>query len=95
MDEKRDNSPVVSYAAFESMMTANEKHIKRLFIALLITIILLFASNVAWIHFFSQFDFAGDSYSDIYSQDGKGLNNINTGQQGDVDYGTDVYTETP
>ena len=39
----------VSYAAFESSMSRAERIIKRLVIALIVTIALTFASNIGWL----------------------------------------------
>ena len=39
----------VSYAAFESSMSRAERVIKRLVIALIVTIALIFASNIGWL----------------------------------------------
>ena len=85
-----NESPVVSYAAFESMVTAYEKHVRRLMVTLLIVVVMLFLSNLAWLHFFSQFEYVEEEYSDVYTQDGYGNNNINTGEQGGVRYGADL-----
>ncbi len=85
--EERENVHVVSFAAFESVRCMYERFIKRLLIALLVTVILLFTSNIAWLHFFSQFDFSGDYVEDTYTQEGEGRFNINTGEQGAIDYG--------
>ena len=46
----------IPYIAFESEMARYERTIKRLLIALIAAIVLLFASNVAWLWFFNQFD---------------------------------------
>jgi hypothetical protein len=67
----------------ESIQARHERTLKRLIIALIVTIVLLFASNMAWLYYESQFD----TYS--YEQDGAGLNNINTGEQGDI-YGAET-----
>lgn len=47
----------IPYIAFESEMARHERTIKRLLVALIAVIIMLFASNVAWLWFFNQFDF--------------------------------------
>lgn len=73
---------VVPYIVHEGMLVRMERQIKRLWIALIIAIIALAATNLAWIYYESQFETVS------YSQDGEGLNNINTGTQGDL-YGTD------
>lgn len=91
MDEKQ-----ISFAAFEAMVATNERHIKRLLFALLIAVVLLFASNIAWLHFWSQFEFEGEGYTDVYTQEGEGRFNLNTGTQGDVDYGeADLQADVP
>lgn len=83
-DKLVENVPFVVY---ESAMVRAERHIKRLWVALIIAIIALFACNVAWIIYESQFETIS------YTQDGEGLNNLNTGTQGDV-YGTDNPNQT-
>lgn len=64
----------VPYLAFESVQAQNERHIKRLWIALIIAIIAILASNGAWLWYINQYDF--DAYSYEYEQDGSGLNII-------------------
>ena len=51
----------IPYIAFEAEMARHERTIKRLLIALVAAIALLFASNVAWLWFFNQFDIIGDT----------------------------------
>lgn len=51
----------IPYIAFESEMARHERSIKRLIVALILTIAMLFASNIAWIWFFSQFDYETDT----------------------------------
>ena len=52
MDDK------IPYIAFEAEMARYERTIKRLLIALVVAVALLFISNVAWLLFFNQFDYA-------------------------------------
>ena len=70
----------VPYIVYEGMSARNERTIKRLIVALIIAVILIFASNMAWLLYESQFQ------TMTYSQDGDGLNNLNTGEQGDLSY---------
>ena len=51
----------VPYIVFEGEMARHERTVKRLIVALVLTIALLFASNAAWLCFFNQFDFVGDT----------------------------------
>ncbi len=80
--EEKNTPETVSYFVYEGEMARQERHIKRLWIALIAAIILIFASNAAWLLYESLYDTIS------YTQDGAGLNNINTGEQGDV-YGAD------
>ena len=77
-----ENKPDVPYIVYEGDMARSEIYIKRLWITVLILIALLVLTNIAWIVYESQFETIS------YVQDGEGLNNINTGSQGDV-YGTE------
>ena len=55
MDDNR-----VPYIVFEGEMARHERTVKRLVIALLISIALIFISNMAWLWFFNQFDYESD-----------------------------------
>lgn len=86
------NSPpllerVVPFFVYETEVARNERTTRRLIIALVIAIILLFISNALWLYAWTQYDYSSDAVT--YSQDGEGFNNINTGEQGDI-YGTDT-----
>ena len=76
-----DNQMVSFYAA-EAMLAREERHIKRLVIALVITIAMLFASNLAWLYCWQMYDYSGQEIT--ATQDGAGVN-IVSGE--DVDYG--------
>lgn len=86
-----DNLQTVPYVVYESSETRSERHIKRLIIALIITIILMFASNAMWLWAWCQYDYTSEDIT--YTQDGEGLNTINTGTQGDVTYEPKVDSE--
>jgi hypothetical protein len=51
----------IPYIAFESEMARHERTVKRLLVALVVAVALLFISNVAWLLFFNQFDYATDT----------------------------------
>lgn len=52
------NNKDVPYIVFESEVARLERTIKRLVLIVALTIALLFASNLAWLEFFNQFDVA-------------------------------------
>ena len=56
MDEQK-----VPYIVFEGEQARHERTVKRLVLALLVSIALLFLSNVAWLWFFNQFDYSTDT----------------------------------
>lgn len=77
MEEVKNTPENVPYIVYESTQARNERHIKRLVAALIIAIIMIFASNFMWLAYINQYDF--ESYSYEYQQDGRGLNIIGNG----------------
>jgi hypothetical protein len=73
----------VPYIVHESSMARMERQIKRLWIALVVCIAMLFACNAGWLIYESQFATIS------YEQDGEGINNVNIGEQGDLINGTE------
>ena len=51
----------VPYIVFEGEQARHERTVRRLVLALLVSIALMFASNIAWLLFFNQFDFKSDT----------------------------------
>lgn len=78
MDEK------VPYIVFEGEMVRHERTIKRLVTLLILTIALLFISNVAWLWFFNQFNIEGETVS-LDSRDAGIANYI--GEDGTINNG--------
>ena len=77
----------VPYIVFESELARFERIIKRLCLLLVMLIILLFASNLAWLYAWNQYDYETVETQEIQAdQDGKGVNIIG-GE--DVNYGAD------
>lgn len=72
----------IPYFVHEGEMARAERHMKRLWIALIVAILIAFASNIAWIIYDAQYD------KTSYEQDGEGINNFNIGEQGDLINGT-------
>ena len=72
----------VPYIVFEGEQARNERHIKRLWIALIILITLLFASNAIWLYEWTRYDYLN---VDIDSGDQGTANYI--GRDGDITNG--------
>lgn len=93
---RKQQEATISRYAFESAMTAFERTIKRLWIALIIVILLLACTNAAWIYYESQF--AEDKW--VYEANTDGGGNAVANGDGDVriiygDGESDTYAETP
>lgn len=74
------NNLPVPYIVHESEMARGERREKRLWIALIALILAFLATNIGWLVYESQFE------TIYWEQDGDGLNNMNTGDQGDVSF---------
>ncbi len=68
------------YFAVE-VIEQSKRNAKHWFIAFLVTLAALIGTNAAWLYTAGTYDYV--------SQDGTGLNNINTGTQGDLENGTE------
>ena len=85
MEEKK-KSEKLSWDSVEELFATSvirqaESAAKRWFAAWLITIAALIGTNAYWIYQYNSYDYV--------SQDGAGINNINTGSQGDIDNGSE------
>ena len=80
----------VPYIVHESSMARMERQIKRLWIALIVCIALIFASNAGWLVYESQYETFEYSYD--YQQDGQGTNIIGNGN--DVNNGAETDGES-
>ena len=71
MKSAKENVP---YIVHEASMARMERQIKRLWIAVIVAVCLLFASNAGWLYAWCQYDYSGEET--IYQQDGEGTNII-------------------
>ena len=73
----------VPYIVHESSMARMERQIKRLWIALLVAVCLLFASNSGWLFCWMQYDYSSDEI--VVEQDAQDGGNANyIGNDGDI-----------
>ena len=76
---KENHAPQsVPYIVHESSMARMERQVKRLWISLVVCIAMLFACNASWLIYEGQFE------TIAYEQDGDGIDNVNLGEQGDL-----------
>jgi len=83
MNEK-DNSTIIPFFVFESVLDRNALTIKRLWIMCILLIVLLVSTNALWIWYESQFVYETTTIE--AEQDGEGVNIVGTG---DINYGTE------
>lgn len=82
MDEHKD----VPYIVYESESARHERTVKRLLTALLITILLMVGTNLAWLWVFNQYDFTSETYT-IEGQDSANANYLESGTEGVINNG--------
>lgn len=75
----------VPYIVYESEAARHERTVKRLLTALLVTILLMVGTNLAWLWVWNQYDFSSESYS-IETEDGNS-NILNAGVEGVINNG--------
>lgn len=78
--EDKGPGPIPKYY-YEGIVAKDERTIKRLVWALVIAILVAFASNMAWLYAWAQYDYSGDETVYTYQQDGRGLNIIGDGNE--------------
>ena len=88
--KEHNASESVPYIVHEASMARMERQAKRLWIAVLALIVILVATNGAWIWYESQFS---DIVTTIEAeQDGSGVNIVSGG---DLDYGAEGESNNP
>lgn len=93
MEDRQDTRPQdISYFTFEAVMAREERHIKRLTIALVVAIIGIVVCNMAWLYAWMQFDYVAEDsgVETTVSLDGSPGGNANyIGNRGIISNGTD------
>jgi len=76
---------VVPYVAHESAMARSERHNKRLWIVILVLIVVLLGTNLAWIIYEVQFETVEEST--VVEQENSNGDNNYIGNDGDINCG--------
>ena len=79
-----DEKMYVPYIVYEGEMARQERHVKRLVVMLAVMLVLFFASNMAWLYVWNQYEYVDETIE--ATQDGSGVNIVG-GE--DVNYGSD------
>ena len=92
-EEKSRENVSVPYIIYEGEMARNERHIRRLIIALIVSISVILFSNLAWLKAWTMYDYSSDETTSVeLSTDGGGNANY-VGNDGDIVNGTNTSTE--
>lgn len=85
MEEKQ-----IPYIVHEAAEAKHERTVKRLILALILSIILLFACNAMWLYAWMRYDYSGEeTHTETVTVDGKdGIANY-IGNTGDIINGSD------
>lgn len=85
-----DRPKDVPYIVYESEAARHERTVKRLLTALLIALLLIVGSNLAWLYVWNQYDFSSESYtvenegnSNLLGA-GASMNGVSNGIEGSV-----------
>lgn len=64
-----ENNNPVSFIAFEATCTRLDRIVKRLTVALVLCVMLLFASNAMWLYVWVQYDYADETTTETVTVD--------------------------
>lgn len=84
-----DSNVTVPYIVYDEEMARHERHIKRLIAVLVVVLVMLFMSNMAWLYVWNQYEYVDETETTTTikaTQDGEGVNIVG-GE--DVSYGSD------
>lgn len=76
----------IPYVVYRDLMAHTRWTIKSLIIALIVAVVLMFASNGIWVYYWNQYDFATEETVTTVDSEGDGIANF-TGGDGGVIYG--------
>lgn len=91
MSEEKTNNLHVPYIVYEGAMVRMERTIKRLFILLIVTIVIIFVTNAVWLYWWNQYEYVAETENYSYQQDGSGLNLI--GDRNHINDGAEIQQD--
>ena len=76
----------VPYIVYESEAARHERTIRRLIRALVLAVLMIMVSNLAWLWVWNQYDFSSESYTIENHEDGN-ANYLESGMDGVINNG--------
>ena len=78
----------VPFVVYQATAARQERQVKRLWVALIVAIALMFLTNMMWVGVFSSYDYSSTTEEIIVEQDAQdGGNNNYIGNNGDINNG--------
>ena len=88
MDDKKEMA-TVPYFVHQGCLARDERIIKRIAIALVITIFLMFASNAIWLYAWMQYDYVSETTTETTTNATQDCEGVNIIGNGDISYGAE------
>lgn len=95
--ESRNEKSVISvpYVVYRDAIDDNRWVVKKLVVALIISVVLLFISNLAWLYCWNQYDYCTETVTTTADSEGDGVAvNITGGNGGVTTYGQSDSNQT-
>lgn len=90
--ERKETVESVPYIVYESAQVRNERNIKRMLIALVLAVVMLFASNIVWLYAWFSYDYESEVITVESTADGDAYYN-EQGNDGNIIYGESYSKE--
>ena len=84
----------VPYVVYRDAIDDNRWVVKKLVLALIIAIALMFISNMAWLYAWNQYEYSSETITTTVDSDGEGIANYTGGDGGVNTYGESFSSET-
>lgn len=68
--ERKETVESVPYIVYESAQVRNERNVKRMLIALVLAVVMLFASNLVWLYAWFSYDYESIETVTVDGKDG-------------------------
>lgn len=93
--EEKETPVSVPYVVYESAQARNERNAKRLVIALIVAVALIFASNAIWLWAWMQYDYVSYEVSADGDSDANYIGNDGNIYNGSTDTSEETNKEKP
>ncbi len=68
--DRKETVESVPYIVYESAQMRNERHVKRMLIAFVLAVVMLFASNLVWLYAWCSYDYESTETITVDGKDG-------------------------